>query len=156
MFCVCVFCKRKSHTDLEHHEGEKMVKFFYNTLINHYEQIHNYIYEPLQNQIYSDTEHVFSESQFYLPSCSPMTCLNCLNFFFFTLYFKVTLVQCNYILKYWVILVNSVYLCYAPNMLTCLGLGLGFGLRLVAYILHNLLLLLCVTRALYKDTFFAC
>ncbi len=45
------------------------------------------------------------------------------------------------------------YLCYAPYMLKCLGLGLGFGLRLVAYIMHNLLLLLYVTRALYKDTF---
>lgn len=34
-----------------------------------------------------------------------------------------------------------------------LELGLGFGLRLVAYIMRNLLLLLCVTRALYKDSF---
>ncbi len=38
------------------------------------------------------------------------------------LHFKVSLLQCNYTFKYWVILINYMYL----------GLELGFVLRLLA------------------------
>ncbi len=48
-----------------------------------------------------------------------------------TLYFKVSLLQCNYIFKYWVILINYMYLLY--------GYGLAWGYLHV--IMHNSLLL---------------
>ncbi len=46
---------------------------------------------------------------------------------FVTLYFKVSLYQCNYAKRYWVILFNSMYLQY---------IYLGFGLGLVVLFLH--------------------
>ncbi len=50
-----------------------------------------------------------------------------------TLYFKVPLLQCNYTFKYWVILINYMYL---------LGFGLGFGLGLLHVIMHTFVLIL--------------
>ncbi len=44
--------------------------------------------------------------------------------FSYTLYFKVSFLKCNYIFKYWVILINYMYL--------LLGLGLGFDSGLLA------------------------
>ncbi len=56
----------------------------------------------LVNELTDVTE--FSEANFY----SHFTLLR----FLFTLYFKVSLLQCNYTFKYWVILIKYMYLLY--------------------------------------------
>ncbi len=50
-----------------------------------------------------------------------------------TVYFQVSLIQCNYTFKYGVILINYMYL---------LGFILGFGLGLLHVIMHTFVLIL--------------
>ncbi len=56
------------------------------------------------------TWFVFWESVLLAIMFSNYICLNDHNFFLVTLYLKVSLVQRNCILKYWVILINRMYL----------------------------------------------
>ncbi len=49
-----------------------------------------------------------------------------------TVYFQVSLLQCNYTFKYWVILINYMLL----------GFVLGFGLGLLHVIMHTFVLIL--------------